>query len=169
MKLSSAVSQFWNAMYLARTTVTTILEQIAMSFTTVRLEVKGFGRNLKTSAIGRGTIRLQGSYNGRHSMILLENVLHIPAARSNLISGVLLGKSGIITTLGANAVTLSVNGTPVVGGRVINEMYRLDVKIIRPATQIPLADRISPSPLINRLTPYIATTSSAQNLDFCTA
>ena len=52
------------------------------------LAVKGFGCNLSTIAIGRGTVRLWCTYGGCESSILLTNVLHILAARSNLISGV---------------------------------------------------------------------------------
>ena len=107
------------------------------------LMVKGFGQNLSAVAIGRGTIRLETDDNNiqKHS-ILLQNVLHIPAARSNLISGIQLDKAGVISTLGNNSISLSVNNRVLVTGSVINDMYRLNLKIV-PPMRAPLVARIS--------------------------
>ena len=52
------------------------------------LTVKGFGHNLSTVAIGQGSVRLEGRYGTQKCSVTLDNVLHIPAARSNLISGI---------------------------------------------------------------------------------
>ena len=91
--------------------------------TIMPLTVKGFGHNLSTLAIGQGTIHLKAHYGDRTSPITLHNVLHIPAARSNLISGILLDKAGIICTLGNNSISLSINGQTIVDGHIINNMY----------------------------------------------
>ena len=47
--------------------------------------VSGVG-NVKTKALGRGTIELNSSYNGKNYIIELKNVLYIPTNRNNLIS-----------------------------------------------------------------------------------
>jgi hypothetical protein len=132
------------------------------------LSVKGFGQNLSAVAIGRGTVRLQGHHNNQSCSILLNNVLHIPAARTNLISGVQLDKAGVVSTLGNNSILLSANGKVIISGSVVNDMYRLNLTIIKPETHtlatrlssspIPqshssLASRISPASLASRLAP----------------
>ena len=97
-------------------------------------------------------------------------MLHIPAARSNLISGLQLDKAGVISTLGNNTIFLSTNNQIIVTGTVINDMYRLNLNIIRPNNSsltsrikhpslesriaMPsLASRIGPLPLASRITP----------------
>jgi hypothetical protein len=95
------------------------------------LAVKGFGRKLSTVAIGRGTIRLRCYFEGHPSLILLTNVLHIPSARSNLISGVRLDKAGVTVKLGHGRIQLSHRGQPLVSGGIENDMYRLNLEIIR--------------------------------------
>jgi hypothetical protein len=85
------------------------------NYTTITpLAVKGFGKNLSTAAIGLGTVRLRCKYGDRTSSILLTNVLHIPAARSNLVSGVRLDNAGVSTTLQNGTVVLSARAPHVV-------------------------------------------------------
>jgi gag-polypeptide of LTR copia-type len=120
------------------------------------LTVKGFGHNLSTVAIGKGSVRLEARYGPHTSPILLRNVLHIPAARSNLISGVQLDKAGVVSTLGNKSITLSVNGRTIVGGRISNDMYRLDLKVLCQKSPA-LASRIAPLPLVSRLAASVAT------------
>jgi gag-polypeptide of LTR copia-type len=106
------------------------------SYTTITpLAVKGFGKNLSTAAIGLGTVRLRCKYGDRTSSILLTNVLHIPAARSNLVSGVRLDNAGVSTTLENGTVLLSARGSPIVDGAIHNDMYRLNLSIVRPSPQ----------------------------------
>jgi hypothetical protein len=107
----------------------------------VPLTVKGFGHNLSTVAVGKGSVRLKGFYGSSCSPILLHNVLHIPAARSNLISGVQLDKAGVVSTLGNNSICLSVNGQQIVSGHIINDMYRLDLQVVFPKSA-PLLSRL---------------------------
>jgi hypothetical protein len=116
------------------------------------LTVKGFGQNLSAVAIGRGTVRLEGQHNGKKCLILLNNVLHIPAARTNLISGIQLDKAGVTSTLGNKSIFLSSNNQVIVSGSIINDMYRLNLNIVFP-TSISLASRITPNDLASRIGP----------------
>ena len=51
------------------------------------LPVKGFGQDLSTAAISCGTVHLEGRHGTRLFPIILTNVLHIPGARTHLLSG----------------------------------------------------------------------------------
>jgi hypothetical protein len=114
--------------------------------TTLPLSVKGFGENLSTTAIGRGSVRLTSHPGYHHPSILLTNVLHIPLARSNLVSSTQLGNRDVIATLGKHILTLSHNGSIFLDGLVERGMYRLRTKPIRPATATTsLLSRISPT------------------------
>jgi hypothetical protein len=113
-------------------------------------------------AVGRGTVRLHCTYGERTYSILLTNVLHIPAARSNLVSGVCLDKAGVTSTLGNGCVTLSLRGAPIVSGTIHNDMYRLNLSIVRPK---PTTTR----PIIpSTFAPHVAAASS-RSADFYTA
>ena len=126
------------------------------------VQVKGFGHNLSTTAIGRGTVRVNGRYGTRVSPIVLHNVLHIPAARSNLISGPQLDLAGISSLLGDGLATLSIRGENIVGGALHNDMYRLNMSIVRPNRQRPLLSRLDPLSSSSRITPLAAAASSDQ-------
>jgi hypothetical protein len=79
----------------------------------------------------------------------LTEVLHIPDARCNLISGVRLDLKGAWTTTGDQklAVYMGSEKKPFMVGRISNGLYRLDVK---PITQPDSALNLIPSPpLIN--------------------
>lgn len=120
------------------------------------LTVRGFGRNLTATAVGCGNVYLEGNHRGSKSPILLTQVLHIPAAHSNLVSGPLLDDVGVMALLGKGAVVLSVDDVIMVSGTKLNGMYRLDIRIIRPATpQLPqqrdLLSRIAPAASIAEL------------------
>src|SRR5258707_14190491 len=64
------------------------------------LTVKGFGHDLLATAISQGTVWLEGYHKDDKCSILLRNVLHIPAARTNLISGIELDKAGVVAMMG---------------------------------------------------------------------
>jgi hypothetical protein len=108
--------------------------------------VKGFSHHISASAVGRGSIRLQSQYGNQTSSIILSQALHIPAARSNLVSGTLLAKAGVSATLEGNLVTLSHGGIKLIEGVMHNGMYNLNVSIIRPLVQPSLLSRITSSP-----------------------
>ena len=92
--------------------------------------VKGFRCNLSTVAIGRGVIRVEGTYGSHKTPLCLHNVLHIPAACSNLISRIQLDKAGVTATSGNRLATLSVQGVGIVGEAIENDMYHLNLNII---------------------------------------
>lgn len=126
------------------------------------IEVKGFRHNLSTTAIGRGTVRVNGHYGARVSPIVLHNVLHISAARSNLISGPQLDLARVSSLLGDGLATLSVHGENVIGGSLHNNMYCLNMSIVCPTHQHPLLSRLDPPSLLSRITPLAAAASSDQ-------
>ena len=131
------------------------------------LMVKGFGHDLTTRAIGWGTVRLQARCGNRTTTILLTNILHIPAARSNLVSGIQLNNIGVGTLLINNTATLALHGQTIVEGKINNEMFRLNVNIVYPKSRSLLA-RIDKPPLLSHLGPSVATVSP-ERADFCTA
>ena len=110
------------------------------------LSVKGFGDSLATTAVGRGSVRLRAKYGIRPSSFLLTNVLHIPLARSNLISGTQLATHGVVTTLGKHNIILTHNNVFILDGFVERGMYRLNTKPIPPSPT--LLSRISESTTI---------------------
>ena len=62
-------------------------------------------------------------------------MLHISAARSNLVSGVHLDNAGVSTTLENGTVVLSARGSPIVDGAIHDDIYRLNLSIVRPSTR----------------------------------
>jgi hypothetical protein len=98
--------------------------------------VEGLGGT--TAAVGHGVVRMRGRYGDRVRTIVLTRVLHVPSARVNLISGCQLAKAGVAVTLGNGFVTLAVNGVNIVGGAIYQDLYRLDMTIVRPANTQPL-------------------------------
>jgi hypothetical protein len=120
------------------------------------LTVKGFGQDLSAVAVRLQSINLSGKHT-----IILTNVLHIPATRSNLVSGIQLDNAGVISTIGNKSLSFSVNNKTIVQGNIINDMYRLDLSII-PPTSRPLLSRItSASPLLLSQLEPIAASSDA--------
>jgi hypothetical protein len=89
----------------------------------------------------------------------LSHVLHIPAARTNLISGAQLDKVGVIASIAGGCVTLTFGGSVIVDGSINNGMYGLNVSIMRP---------LPPPPLLSRIEPFVALAESAPR-DFYTA
>ena len=131
------------------------------------LMVKGFGHDLTTHAIGRGTVHLQARCGNRTTTILLTNVLHIPAARSNLVSGIQLNNIGVGTLLINDTATLALHGQTIVEGKIHNEMFCLNFNIVYPKSRSLLA-RIDKPPLLSCLGPSV-TVVSPERADFCTA
>jgi hypothetical protein len=115
------------------------------------LSIQAFGDKLSTTAIGRGSVCLRSRFGIRPSSFLLTNVLHIPQAHSNLISGAQLAQHGVVTTLGKQNAILTYNGVFIMSGYVERGMYRLNTKPIRP----------SPS-LLSRISPMVASLNSNQ-------
>jgi hypothetical protein len=66
--------------------------------------------------------------------IILSNVLHIPTSRLNLISGFQLDEAGFAARLGNGLVTLSPQEQGIVDGVLYNDMYQLNMSIVRTIT-----------------------------------
>jgi hypothetical protein len=132
--------------------------------------VKGFGRGLTTAAMGYGSVRVLGRYRDHITPIILTNVLHIPAAHSNLISGLQLARAGVSTLLEGESVRLTSRGINIIGGEACDNMYCLHMTIVHPkGQQLPtLLLRLAPPPLSSRIGP-VAATASLDRADFCTA
>lgn len=99
---------------------------------------KGFASNMSANAIGRGTIRVEGNFGYLKPLILLEQVLHIPTARFNMISGSRVDKAAISVTLGKGEIKLLDRGSAIVGGKLSNDLYRLNLGIMRSSHPRPL-------------------------------
>lgn len=126
------------------------------------LMVCGFGHNLSMTAIEYGMVQLQSHCGKQTHYIILQNVLHIPAVCINLISGVQLDKAGVTLTLGNGLIMLAAHRKTIIEGKIINDMYCLNLKITLPNT-VSLASQLSAPSLISRVESH----SLAQ--DFCTA
>lgn len=94
------------------------------------LTVWGFGNKFSATAVGCGNVCLCAQYGSNLSTLLLTNILHIPCARSNLISGIELDQHGVISTLDNHLLTLSIHGTPFLNSFVEHSMIHLNTKPI---------------------------------------
>lgn len=95
------------------------------------LLVNGFDKSLQTSAVGSGTLVLTAKANGITRTLRLENALHVPSARLNLISQGCLERKGISCRTNAGSMTLSAHGHDLLTGRLgINNLFLLDIQPI---------------------------------------
>lgn len=94
------------------------------------VKVKGFGKELSTAAIGKGTVVVEARFRDRPVQFFdLQNCLHIPSARYNLISGSQLDHNGVQSTTANGQITLSKNGEPLVSGELtVQDMYKLEMR-----------------------------------------
>jgi hypothetical protein len=123
------------------------------------LAVKGFGEDLSAAAIGRGTVRLEGRHNDRSFPIILTNVLHIPCARVNLISGGEFTERNVIATIQRPLSFFCLRGTIFLEAFFEHGFYRFNARIIRPTPS--LLSRISQ--------PLVSASTMSQQPDFYTA
>jgi len=92
------------------------------------LQVHGFGSKLSAVAVGKGTIVLEATMGKTKRTFSLSNVLHIPSARCNLISGSRIDKKGVSTRTGDGKITYySAKNTPFARGIIVRDLYRMDV------------------------------------------
>jgi hypothetical protein len=95
------------------------------------IPVNAFGSNLATVAVGIGAVELElfiDDYN--QDRFVLTQVLHIPDARCNLVSGIQLDRKGVFTTTSNSKVALYTRGSavPFAVGEIVNDLYKLRVK-----------------------------------------
>ena len=97
--------------------------------------VAGVGNN-QARAVGQGTIELESRYKGNKYLLRLEDVLHIPSNRNNLISLGRWDKAGGRYTGGGGVLTLMTkDGQHVTEGiKIANHLYRMKVSIRKPNT-----------------------------------
>jgi hypothetical protein len=87
---------------------------------------------------------------------------------SNLISGVQLDKVGVTAILGGGTATLSLRGQKVIKGAIHNNMFRLNISIVRPVAQQSLLSRVDNPPLVSRIGPLVAAVNP-DRAGFCIA
>jgi len=85
-------------------------------------------------------------------------VLHIPAARTNLISGIELDKAGVVALMGHSTIHLYSGSKILISRELVNDMYKLDVKIVNPHLP-PLTDRIMDPNASNAAGPKVSLAS----------
>jgi hypothetical protein len=121
----------------------------------IPLKVNGFDSGLSAVAPAAGTIRLTSTVNGKTATFDITDVLHVPTARVNLISGSALDKKGIMAILGEGKISLARNGDVFAEGSLWKDLYRLNVTpTINPNAQnepYSLLSRVQSRPLISRL------------------
>ena len=109
------------------------------------LSVHGFGSKLSAVAVGKGTILLEAIVGKTTRKFLLSNVLHIPTARCNLISGSRLDKKGVSTRTGNGKITyLSEKKVPFAVGSIVQDLYRMEVVPVQAPEHDPSNPSISP-------------------------
>ena len=84
------------------------------------------GDSHTTKVLGIGEVELNFT-SGK--MLTLQNVLHTPEMRKNLVSGYLLNKAGFVQTYGSDQYSVTKNGVPVGKGYAVDCMFKLNVKI----------------------------------------
>ena len=95
--------------------------------------VAGVG-NHQANVEGRGTVELESNYNGYKYLLRLENVLHIPSNRNNLIS---LGRwdqaGGRYTGGGGVLILITKDGKHVAKGtKIDNNLYKMKISQRKP-------------------------------------
>ena len=126
-----------------------------------QFQSKGFEDNLTATAVGIGSVRLQSRPGVRPPTFVLTNVLHIPRARSNLVSGALLYKLGVGGNLVAPAPCLSYRGTTFLNVSVHHDMFCLETNIMRASSRTPS--------LLSRIAPVASSTTLPSSPGFCIA
>jgi len=92
-------------------------------------------RNSMFSIVGKGDIELHTFVEERRQRIILENVLHTPELRSNLISVSKLGQKGASVNFdGDEAVVRLLDGTKAMFAAKIGRLYMVKVSYSTPET-----------------------------------
>ena len=100
------------------------------------LAVHGFGTSLTTQAVGKGKIILKSTYVGLTCNFSVSNVLHIPTARCNLVSGSRLDRKGVNTQTGKGKITyFNAADVPFATGSIVKDLYKMDVETVKPGEE----------------------------------
>jgi transposase InsO family protein len=100
--------------------------------------VSGVG-NTTIRVEGRGTVILESEYDGYQHVLRLQNVLHIPTNKNNLISlgrweaagGEYRGKTGALSLITTDGRTVAI------GNRVQNNLYKMQVRVHKAKSDAP--------------------------------
>lgn len=140
------------------------------------VSINGFDSALSAVALGKGTIALHSRANGKDHRIELTEVLYVPTARVNLVSGSWMDKRGVGIAINGGKIALVKQGTVIARGELWKDLYRLHLTPISSnAAPSSLLSRIAPLPLERRIgvTPMAAALSSfntaSAKSDFYTA
>ena len=107
------------------------------------VRVNGFGSELSATAPGKGRMMLRTKVNGDDTILILNNVLHVPSGRVHLISGSELDKKGISTWISNGKISLLKSDSVVARGSLWNDLYKLNL--------IPIPVNNHPPPLLQRI------------------
>jgi hypothetical protein len=101
--------------------------------------VTGVGGDTKIA--GQGTVELISKCNGQDCVLILEDVLHVPSTRNNLISLGQWDAAGGWYTGGGGVITLTTKDGKCVGRgkKISNHLYKMDMTV-REATSKPPKD-----------------------------
>ena len=91
------------------------------------IQVNGFNSRLSATTPGRGLVKLQMKVDGRDTLVLLNNVLHVPSTHMNLISGSELDKKGVATWICKGEISLLKSNSVIGRGALWNDLYKLDL------------------------------------------
>ena len=99
--------------------------------------VIGVGRN-KAKVEGKGTIEIQSQYKGRTYKLKLQNVLHIPTNRNNLLSLGRWDAAGGSYTGGGGKIILKNKTGQIIssGSKISNHLYKMEFKTYLPRNKI---------------------------------
>jgi hypothetical protein len=127
------------------------------------VRVKGFGKELSTAAVGKGTVLVRARFrDGPWRLFDLKNCLHIPSARFNLISQPQLDHHGVEARSFGGNVYLSKNGDDIVSGSLgHDDMYRLQME------PVPMDPSSLPNDLVEVFQTHVGSGESLE--DFITA
>jgi hypothetical protein len=95
------------------------------------LSVKGFDSSVSAVAVGKGSVRLIAFCDGKKTPIVLNDVLHVPAARCNLVSQSQLDRFGVHSATGNGQIHLSKSGVRFLEGKLNCDLYQLNLVPIK--------------------------------------
>jgi len=100
----------------------------------------------------------------------VSNVLHIPTARCNLISGTHLDQKGVNTQTGNSKITyFNAAVVPFATGSIVKDLYKMNVKTMEPGKAQPSLDLIAGvMPSVKSLFGPGEETAETQKLGFIT-
>ena len=100
------------------------------------LAVHGFGTSLTTQAVRKGKVILKSTYDGLVHNFSVSNVLHIPTAHCNLLSGSRLDRKGVNTQTGKGKITyFNATDVPFATGSIVKDLYKMDVETVKPGEE----------------------------------